>query len=230
MKRITILAAMHGTETYGIDLYNAFVEAHPVLADHVQLIIGNELAYEKKVRYIDVDMNRHYGQVGTSHESKEIGRVEALLESFAPDYIIDVHTTKRDSGVFFISDEPNDIRRAIFDMLTIDVCVMKDSVVKSSFIGAHGNAVSLEYSLKSISEYTTDTFLSALANLIEEKPGEGQGTVYNVSKLISKDDWAKYAGIKNYDEKAEGVALMVPVDNSEMDAEYYGFWCKPAKV
>ena len=79
---------MHGVETYGIDLYEEFIQNFPDLADNVQLIIGNELAYTNKVRYIDVDMNRHYGKYDNSHESSEIKRVEAQLESFKPDYII----------------------------------------------------------------------------------------------------------------------------------------------
>ena len=225
MKRVTILAAMHGIETYGIDLYNEFVKKFPSLAENVQLVIGNEPAYKNNVRYIDVDMNRHYGEPGTTSEFKEIARVESLLGSFNPDYIIDIHTTKRNSDVFFVSDIPNDDRRVIFDMLPIDICIMKDSVIKKSFIGNHSNAVSLEYSLRSITDETTSAFINALANVVQEKKNEKHGIFYDVSTLISEDEWSKYSGIKNYDSKPEGIALMVPADDSEMDANYYGFWC-----
>ena len=230
MKRVTILAAMHGTETYGIDLHDEFVKKFPELAKYVQLLIGNELAYRNQVRYIDIDMNRHYGDSSITHESKEIDRVEAALDSFHPDYIIDIHTTKRNSGVFFISDTPNDARKTIFDMIPVDICIMKDPVVKKSFIGNYNKAVSLEYSLRSISDETTTAFINALANVVKEKPNNNKGTLYDVSRLISKREWLKYSGLKNYDANPEGVALMVPVDTSEMDAEYYGFWCTESVV
>ncbi|MFZ1301639.1 MAG: succinylglutamate desuccinylase/aspartoacylase family protein [Candidatus Microsaccharimonas sp.] len=230
MKRVTLLAAMHGIETYGIDLHKAFTERFPELVENVQLIIGNELAYEKQVRYIDVDMNRHYGQPEDAHESEEIQRIEQQLEAFQPDYIIDIHTTKRDSGVFFISDIPNTTREVIFDMIPVDICIMKDSVINKSFIGHHNNAVSLEYSLRFITDDSTEAFVNALANVINEKPNNNHGSVYDVSHLISKDEWLSYPGIKNYDTKSEGVALMVPADSTEMDAEYYGFWCTEAEA
>jgi hypothetical protein len=230
MKRVTILAAMHGIETYGTDLFNEFVKKFPELAENVQLIIGNELAYRNKVRFIDVDMNRHYGNHTPTHESKEIERVEDEIKIFQPDYIIDIHTTKRDSGVFFISDTPNDIRKTIFDMIPVDICVMKDSVIKTSFIGNHNNAVSLEYSLRSITSGTTDAFVNSLAKVIQEKKNKNIGTFYDVLKLISKDEWTSYRDLKNYDVKSQGTALMVPADASEMDAEYYGFWCNESAI
>ena len=230
MKRVTILAAMHGTETYGIDLYNEFVKKFPELVNNIQLIIGNKLAYKNNIRYIDVDMNRYYGNSSNAHESKEIQRVDAELKLFHPDYIIDVHTTKRDSGVFFISDITNDTRKIIFDMIPVDVCVMKEQVIKRSFIGNYNKAVSLEYSLRSITDETTITFVNALANVIQEKPNNSRGTFYDVLTLISREDWLAYPGLKNYDVKPEGVALMVPADASEMDAEYYGFWCTKSSV
>lgn len=230
MKKVTILAAMHGIETYGIDLYNEFVKTYPELSHNVQLIIGNERAYKDQIRYIDVDMNRHYGSTASTHESTEIARVESALEQFNPDYIIDIHTTKRDSGVFFISDTPNDTRKVLFDMIPIDVCAIKDPVIKKSFIGNHDNAVSLEYSLRSITKQTTTAFVHALANVINEKPNNNIGTFYDVSRLISKQEWLDYPGLKNHDTKPQGTALMVPADSSEMDAEYYGFWCTKSNV
>ena len=46
------------------------------------------------------------------------------------------------------------------------------------------------------------------------------------SLVVSKEEWLKYKGIKNYDILPEGTALMIPANNLEMDAEYYGFWCR----
>jgi succinylglutamate desuccinylase len=226
MKRVTILAAMHGDETYGIVLYNAFVMTFPELADNVQLIIGNEQAFKDKARYIDADMNREYESKDKNHESQEIQRVERQLASFSPHFILDIHTTRRDSGVFFISDTPNPTRQTLFNMLEIDVCIMRDEVIKKSFIGHHPNAVSLEYSLKSISDQTTKMFVENLAKLINNTgPKKTTSRVFTVSKLISKEEWLRYKSLQNYDSKREGTALMVPADTSEMDAEYYGFWC-----
>lgn len=226
MKKVAIVAAMHGNETYGIELYHAFAQLHPALVEQVKLIIGNMEAYDQNVRFIDADMNRQYNAGKDSYEKVEIARVDDEITTFRPDFIIDIHTTKRDSGVFFISDEPNEARQRVYDMLDIDVCIMRDEVIKSSLIGNYDHAVSLEYALKSISSQTTTNFVSALYDLItNHEPKPTNSRLYYVEKLIQKEDLRKYSSLKNHDKKPEGVALMVPADASEMDAEYYGFWC-----
>lgn len=171
-------------------------------------------------------MNRQYQAEVASYESKEIKRVNQLISRFNPDYIIDVHTTRRNSGVFFISDIVNTERQRIYDMLDIDVCIMQDKVVKQSLIGNYPNAVSLEYSLASISEETTTKFVESLNELVLEKTSRAHNKrLYRVSRLIKKEEWQKYKGFTNYELEPEGMALMVPKNVSEMDAEYFGFWC-----
>lgn len=226
MNKVAIVAAMHGDEVYGIELHQRFVRAFPELQEHVQLIIGNEEAYRRQTRFIDADMNRQYRADGDAYELQQIRRVDELLGAFTPDYIIDVHTTRRNSGIFFISDAVNPRRQRIYDMLDIDVCIIEDGVITQSLIGNYPAAVSLEYSLASISEATTAEFVASLKNLVTAaEPSITNERLYTVSKLITKQDWERYPGLANYDIKSEGMALMVPKDTSEMDAEYFGFWC-----
>lgn len=230
MIRVTILAAMHGNETYGIDLHAAFVSRYPTLKNRVQLIIGNQRAYQEKVRFVDSDLNRHYNINVDDHESAEVARIERELMQFDPDYIIDVHTTRRSSGVFFISDKLNEKRRKLCAMLPIDTCIMADSIIHKSFIGNHDNAVSLEYSLSSISDRTTEGFIKALNEFITIKPATIDiSRIFEAKRLITQEEWQHYPGLRNHDSKEEGIALMVPADQTEMDAEYHGFWCTYAR-
>ncbi len=129
MNKVAIIAAMHGNEVYGIKLYELFIRQHPELAQYVRLIIGNKEAYDKNVRFIEANMNRQYNSNKQSHEQNEIARVHSEINEFNPDYIIDIHTTKRDSGIFFISDIPNPMKQRIYDML--------DKVVNTSLIGRY---------------------------------------------------------------------------------------------
>lgn len=224
--RLTILAAMHGDEVYGIELYQRFVEYYPQLGQYIKLIIGNQVAKDRNTRYIDEDMNRAYGSKFVSHEKTEIERVEREIKEFDPVYIIDIHTTRRDSGVFYISGEVNSIRQRIFDMLDIDVCIMNDPVIERSFIGNHSNAVSLEYSLRDITADTTRQFVEASTKLINGVNSSLHNSrLYGAKSLITRREWSRYPGLQTYDKKSEGIALMVPADEGEMDAEYYGFWC-----
>lgn len=225
-KTVAIVAAMHGDEIYGIELYNEFCKMYQDLAQNVRLLIGNEEAHKRKTRYIKEDMSRIYGLGTNSVDQLQVTRLDQEIKKYNPDYIIDIHTTRRSSGIFFISDSVNSVRKDIINMLDIDVCVMKNSVIKRSLIGNYDNAVSLEYSLRDISNNTTKQFVDALHNLIVNKiDSTCDKRIFEAAALITKDQWSKYPHLKSYDEKPEGIALMVPKDIDEMDAEYYGFWC-----
>lgn len=110
-KRITVFAAIHGNEIYGVELYNSFIFAYPELSEYVQLVIGNKKAYTQNVRFIDIDMNRAYGVSEESHKAEEIKRASQEISSFEPDYILDIHTTRRSSGVFFITDSLSGVKK-----------------------------------------------------------------------------------------------------------------------
>jgi len=225
---VTIFSAIHGDEVYGIELYKSFIEKYPNLKDWVRLTIGNKKANTKNVRFIDTDMNRAYGIDDAGHEATEISRVEEELDKFSPDYIFDIHTTKRSSGVFYITDSLNSPKDDICSMLDIDVLIMKHGYISNSFVGTHHKSVSLEYSLNSINSTTTTNFIDGLAGLIT---GTRRSNIFNrrvfeLKSTITKEQLAKYSNLNSYDEKPEGIALMVPKDESEMDAEYFGFWCK----
>ena len=226
MKKVTILAAMHGDEVYGVQLYNAFVDKFSTMKPFVQLVIGNEPAYRQGVRFIDSDMNRSFRLSATNNETKQINRLNNELMQFNPDYILDIHTTRRDSGIFWIVGSLNATTRKICGIFNFDICIMKDEVVESSFIGNSNTAVSLEYSLSCINQEQTDIFLKGLSQLIRDSVNRPQRQrVYEARSLISELQFKSYPNLKNYDEQAEGVALMVPKSINEMDAEYYGFWC-----
>ena len=219
---------MHGNEVYGIELYNAFVKKFPKLKPYINLVIGNKKAFSKNSRFIDTDMNRAYGIANPGHENSEIKRAEKEMEAFKPDYIIDVHTTRRSSGIFFITDTMEGVKNDLCSALNIDVLVMGHEYTKNSFVGTHELAVSIEYSLVCISQKTTDDFVRSAQSLIEgiSTPVQLNRAIYNLSRPITENEFAKYPKLKSYDKKVEGVAMMVPKNHSEMDAEYYGFWCK----
>ena len=229
-KKITIFAAIHGDEVYGIELYNSFISAYPELSSYVQLVIGNKAAYAQNIRFIDIDMNRAYGVSQKSHEEDEIKRVSQEIRAFDPDYILDIHTTRRSSGVFFITDSLNDVKKKLCNFLPLDTCVMQGGYIKTSFVGNYPESVSLEYSLNAINPKTTNDFVTGLHRLVTNKtaPHNTNNKKYEVVSIIDKPQYDKYPGLKSYDKKPEGIALMVPKDASEMDAEYYGFWCKQA--
>lgn len=228
-KKVLIVAAIHGDETYGIDLYAIFIKKYPELKNTVSMIIGNPEAFKKDTRFIDQDMNRAFNSGVESSESRAIERLTKSIRKINPDYIIDIHTTRRDSGNFFITDNLEIPKSVIMkSMPNINVCIMKHDIITKSFIGNNKRAISLEFSLSSINDGTSRHFTNGLHNLVTGAVDDSmKNKIYTVKKLIDNSDYKKHTNLKNYQQFKEGLALMVPTNIDQMSSSsYYGFWCE----
>lgn len=234
MRRVAIVAAMHGDEVYGIELYNFFVSKNPNLTDNIKLFIGNNEAYEKKIRFIDIDLNRAFDGKAKGRESIRAKELLSEIVEFNPDLIIDVHTTRRNSGVFILTDKLYGAQEMICNAFPgVPVLIVKDAIIKTSFIGNTKHSISIEYPLSSINKETTHKFNDALYNLINNinpPNSNDKRNTYTVERLVSQKEFKKFGHIKNFDKKGDEIAMMIPEKPEQKDAEYFGFWCKPIKV
>lgn len=76
-------------------------------------LVGNPLALEKRVRYIDQDLNRAFENIhGADHES---GRARHLLERISPNaFVIDLHTASHVTVPFcVVTDKSMSVLAAI---------------------------------------------------------------------------------------------------------------------
>ena len=111
MKQIAIIGGTHGNELTGIKLIQKWRDNREVVARHnleVRLEYGNPPAINKKVRFVDEDLNRafHIDDLkGSPRTSWESHRAHELNELLGPkfdhpniDVIIDLHTTTSNMG------------------------------------------------------------------------------------------------------------------------------------
>ncbi len=125
---LIVFGAMHGNEAAGVkaieqvfELINDEPNKNPNFCFYGKLVgmIGNLKAYEKGVRFIKKDMNRHFGENHVDWifsvpedkldaEDQEIkGIITAIhqeIEAYQPTklYILDLHTTSAQGGIFTI--------------------------------------------------------------------------------------------------------------------------------
>lgn len=101
--KVCIMGALHGNEKVGgIVVENLKKELDGIdIFGEVYLVIGNPLALEKGVRFIDEDMNRLFvdgGDFGDSVEGKRAGEIAQILKNV--DYLLDLHSTIKPSTAF----------------------------------------------------------------------------------------------------------------------------------
>ena len=111
-KKILIVSGTHGNEINPIWAINRFNKEENRVDYDIQFnhIIGNPLACERGVRYIDVDLNRSFNKdnLNKSKNNYEINRANFLVQHFGKngyetcEIAIDLHTTTANMGTSIV--------------------------------------------------------------------------------------------------------------------------------
>ncbi len=113
--QIAIVGGTHGNEVTGVRLIER-LRANPQIVERetlsTQLVIGNPVAVQQCVRYVDEDLNRGFAIAELNREpaaTREAQRAHELNNLLGPklnkpktDVLLDLHTTTADMGVTLI--------------------------------------------------------------------------------------------------------------------------------
>jgi succinylglutamate desuccinylase len=157
---IAIIGGTHGNETVGIEVMKAFEKSKPEGCLHeFKTFLGNPLAFERGVRFVNSDLNRSFGKTGKSI-GYEAGRTTVLQKEIIGnfDYLLDLHTTTSNMGLTlllncndkislqsacYLKEKFPSIKLIMSDVLNED-CYFTNAMVKSGLtieVGAVANNV-----------------------------------------------------------------------------------------
>ena len=92
--KVVLNILTHGHETVGIAVAKE-IQKLELKKGELVVHIANELAYAKKRRFIDQDLNRSFpGKKDGNHEEKLAAKILPLVRS--ADLVIDIHSTRSD--------------------------------------------------------------------------------------------------------------------------------------
>ncbi|RJR30427.1 hypothetical protein C4564_00415 [Candidatus Microgenomates bacterium] len=125
------ITALHGDEGFGADAIKDIESKLP--KDQYQWIIGNPEAYTKGVRYIEADLNRIApGNINSKiYEERRAAELVNLSSSYS--FIIDIHGTNANSGIFVLITNPtpqNVLLAAMLPIKNVVIWASKKSKVK----------------------------------------------------------------------------------------------------
>lgn len=105
MNALFILAT-HGDEGFSVPVFERLENKFPKNKYAYEWIIGNPKAYEKSLRFVDVDMNRNApGNIRSKlYEEQRAAELIAIGQNY--DVVIDIHGAKSDCGVCSIVSFP----------------------------------------------------------------------------------------------------------------------------
>ena len=118
MSKILIVGSTHGHERIGL-LVIAALKKLPITADNVEFIVGNPMASEKGIPFLENDLNRIFP--GKEHGTYEEMRAFELSKKIAAvDVVIDIHSTKTtdlgDQSMIIVT-KYDERTRAILDLI-----------------------------------------------------------------------------------------------------------------
>ena len=109
-KKLLIVSGTHGNELNPVMAVNKF--RNLTLAsnnNYFEFILGNPLAYEKGLRYLDIDLNRSFDlKKSYSKELYEIQRAKNIVNKYGPQsptkcqIVLDLHTTTSSMGTSIV--------------------------------------------------------------------------------------------------------------------------------
>ena len=110
-KKLLIVSGTHGNELnpiMAVDKFRNLSLSHR--NKYFEFILGNPLAYEKGLRYLDVDLNRSFDfkKFKLNKDLYEFSRAEQILSEFGPEspkecqIVLDLHTTTSAMGTSIV--------------------------------------------------------------------------------------------------------------------------------
>jgi len=172
IKSLCIITGVHGNEAFLFNELKEFLAELDKRSIEIKLILANELAAEKNVRFIDYDLNRIFNleKYLLGHEAK---LAQELLSIVKGDLILDLHTHGNKEKFCLVPEKNFNNLKTFIHRLKFSHCIIVPETLteRGSLIENFNNAISIEtghhYSLEAV-ESTKETVVKAIEFLNNE--------------------------------------------------------------
>ncbi len=119
---IAVVAGIHGDEPCGVRAIERLLDDRPAVERPVKLVVANEEALERQVRYVDEDLNRAFpgDPDATTHEGRLADR---LVEELDGCLAFSMHSTQSHAEPFAIVNGVSEIATDICPQLPVSAVV-----------------------------------------------------------------------------------------------------------
>lgn len=207
---LAIVGSIHGDEPCGARAIEQLLLKAPDVKRPVKLIVANEEALERNVRYLEADLNRAFP--GAADADTHEGRLaHALLGELRGCTILSMHSTKSYGEAFALTDGVDALAEALVPHLTVDALVETGEFAEGRLIdfvdvievecGFQGSDEAAENAYRLCREFLAAT--GALDNPAPERTGV---PVYRLDRQLPKPlgvaDYETF--VANFERVAEG--------------------------
>jgi predicted deacylase len=220
---IAVVAAIHGDEPCGVHAVEALLDETPTVEQPVKCIVANERALDRRVRFIDADLNRVFPG-DSDGESYEERLAAELFDELRGCRTLALHATKSTPRPFALASEIGPFAETICPQLSIDALVEAGECVGTA-LGAHVDAIEVECGLQGTKQacetavQLVSEFLHATGAIPGGESPERTLPVYRLRAHIPKQDATTYEILVNNFERVEKGAPFATIDGEPQIAE-----------
>lgn len=133
----------HGDETVGLGVAKA-IKKNKIEKGELRINIANELAYTRKKRFIDEDLNRVFpGKRKGNHEQMLAYKISALTKS--ADVVIDIHSTKSGLKDALIVTKLNNKTSEYINIINPKYLLLMSATKSNALISSAKVGIAFEY-------------------------------------------------------------------------------------
>ncbi len=211
---------LHGDEILGKQVLEKIDKDFPQYREYYDWVVSNEEAVKNNVRFIEFNMNR-IAPGDLNSDSYEKRRVAQLIETAKKyKYVIDIHTTKSDVGIFTIISNPTieSIMLSLFlDIDNVVFWAQSDFNENNAFTTHVHRGIAIEVGPRG-SKVSMDLLYDSCVNLLELISKK----IYPSELLLRKKKFLKVVGfLSKEDEKKFGVSELENFKKININGEEY---------
>ncbi|MEF8857135.1 MAG: succinylglutamate desuccinylase/aspartoacylase family protein [Haloplanus sp.] len=221
---VAVVAGIHGDEPCGPDAVDALLDDPPTFQRPVKFVVANEAALERRIRYLDTDLNRAFpgDPEAASHERR---LAERLLTELDGCTTLALHSTQSYAHPFALVDAVDPETADICARLPIDAVVETADYADGRLI-AYPRTVEVECGLQwsaSAAENAVDIVRAFLAATGIRPAGDGDDAedapVFRLTGRVPKAPAENHAVfVENFERVPAGVPF-ASADGDERVAE-----------
>jgi hypothetical protein len=226
---VAVVAAIHGDEPCGVRAVDRLISEELDVERPVKLVVANEEALERGVRYVDEDLNRAFpgDPEAETHERRLAAELARELRGCTT---LALHSTQSYGEPFALVDTVDEIARAICPHLPVEIVVETDRFTDGRLI-KHPHTVEVECGFQGSDEAAENAYWlvraflaatgAATAPLSDEPLDAGdreEVSVYRLLEPIPKEAAEEYEVFATNFERVEAGERFAAADGEELTA------------
>jgi succinylglutamate desuccinylase len=220
---IGVLAAVHGDEPCGVRAVETVFSGEPELQRPVKVVVANERALARGVRYTEGDLNRVFpgDPDADSYERRLAHRISQELRGLTT---FSMHSTQSYGRPFAVVGSADALAEAVCPYLSIDAVVEATEFSEGRLV-EYADVIEVECGLQGTARAgenavaLLEEFLSAVGALPSDRGDPEEVPVFRLSRMVTKRPADEYAVFAANFERVSAGEPFAAVDGEKLIAD-----------